>query len=50
MNRTIVKTIRLGTFALIVTLTAAWLMQTRNAQAQDAKSPYPSMAFQRVDQ
>ena len=44
MNRTIVRTIRLAPFALIVALTAAWLMQARNIQAQDAKSPYPSMA------
>lgn len=44
MNRTIVRTIRLAPFALIVALTAAWLMQARNIQAQDAKSRYPSMA------
>jgi hypothetical protein len=44
MNRTTVEKIWLGTFALMVALTAAQLVQTPNAQAQDAKSPYPSMA------
>ena len=44
MNRKIVKTITLGNFAMIIALTAAWLMQAQGAQAQDTKSPYPSMA------
>jgi hypothetical protein len=44
MNRTTVEKLWLGTFALMVALTAAQLVQTPNAQAQDAKSPYPSMA------
>jgi hypothetical protein len=39
MNRTIVKTIALAAFALGLVLSVA-----RQAQAQDAKSPYPSMA------
>jgi|ERR1022692_635072 hypothetical protein len=39
MNRKITKTIALGTFALVVVL-GAW----RQAPAQDAKGPYPSMA------
>ena len=39
MNRKIVKTIALGTFALVVVLGAWW-----QARAQDAKAPYPSMA------
>jgi len=37
VNQKIVKTIALGSFALVVLLSAAW-------QAQDAKAPYPSMA------
>jgi hypothetical protein len=39
MNRKIVRTIALGSFALVVVLSTAW-----QAQAQDAKAPYPSMA------
>ncbi len=39
MNRKIVKTIALGTFALVVMLGAWW-----QARAQDAIAPYPSMA------
>src|SRR6202045_2183271 len=39
MNRKIVRTIVLGSFALVVVLSTAW-----QAQAQDAKAPYPSMA------
>lgn len=39
MNRKLVKTIALGTFALVVAL-GAW----GQAQAADAKTPYPSMA------
>jgi hypothetical protein len=39
MDRKIVRTIALGSFALVLTLTTAG-----QAQAQDAKAPYPSMA------
>jgi hypothetical protein len=39
MDRKIVRTIALGSFALVVVLSTAW-----QAQAQDAKAPYPSMA------
>jgi hypothetical protein len=39
MTRTIVRMIALQSFALVVVLSAAWL-----AQAQDAKTLYPSMA------
>jgi hypothetical protein len=39
MNRKIVRTIALGSFALVVVLSTAW-----QAHAQDAKAPYPSMA------
>jgi hypothetical protein len=39
MNRKMVKTIALGSFALVVVLGAVW-----QARAQDAKAPYPSMA------
>jgi hypothetical protein len=39
MQRTILRTIALGSLALAVALGAAW-----QAQAQDAKAPYPSMA------
>src|ERR1700719_3333777 len=39
MNRKIVRTIVLGSFALVVVLSTAW-----PAQAQDAKASYPSMA------
>jgi hypothetical protein len=37
-------TITWGNFVLIAVLSAAWLMPAQNAQAQDAKSPYPNMA------
>jgi hypothetical protein len=39
MKRKIIRTIALGGFALVVVLGAAW-----QARAQDAKTPYPSMA------
>jgi hypothetical protein len=39
MNRKMVKTIALGTFALVVVLGAWW-----QARVQDTKAPYPSMA------
>jgi hypothetical protein len=39
MNRKTLRTIALGSFALLVVLVAAW-----QAKAQDAKTPYPSMA------
>jgi hypothetical protein len=39
MDRKIVRTIALGSFALVAALTTAW-----QAQPQDAKAPYPSMA------
>ena len=39
MNQKIVRTIALGSFALVIVLSIAW-----PAQAQDAKAPYPSMA------
>src|ERR1700677_3708087 len=39
MKRKILRTIALGSFALVVVLGAAW-----QAHAQDAKTPYPSMA------
>src|SRR5882757_3491211 len=39
MDRNIVRTIALGSFALVVVLSAAW-----QAQAEDAKASYPSMA------
>ncbi|MBZ5612850.1 MAG: hypothetical protein LAO23_02485 [Acidobacteriia bacterium] len=39
MDRKIVRTLALGSFALVLTLTTAG-----HAQAQDAKAPYPSMA------
>ena len=39
MKRKIIRTITLGSFALVVVLGAAW-----QAHAQDAKAPYPSMA------
>jgi hypothetical protein len=38
MARTIVRMIALPSFALVVALGAAW-----QAQAADAKAPYPSM-------
>src|SRR5438552_7556085 len=39
MDRKIVRTIALGSFALVVVLNTAW-----QAQAEDAKASYPSMA------
>src|SRR5580704_3599359 len=39
MNRIILRAMTLGSFALVVFLCAAW-----QVQAQDAKTPYPSMA------
>ena len=39
MDRKIARTIALGSFALVVVLSPAW-----QAQAQDAKASYPSMA------
>jgi hypothetical protein len=39
MKRKIIRTITLGSFALVVMLGAAW-----QAHAQDAKTPYPAMA------
>ena len=39
MNRRAIRTITSGTFLLVAMLSAAW-----QARAQDAKSPYPSMA------
>jgi len=39
MQRKILRTIALGSFALVVALGAAW-----QAQKQDAKTPYPGMA------
>ena len=39
MNLRIIRTITVGSFALVVTLSAAW-----SAQAQTAKAPYPRMA------
>ena len=39
MKRKIVRTIALGSFALVVVLSTAW-----QGQAQNAKAPYPSMA------
>jgi hypothetical protein len=39
MKRKIVRTIALGSFALVAVLGAAW-----QAHAQDAKAPYPAMA------
>jgi hypothetical protein len=39
MKRKIIRTIAAGSFALVVMLGAAW-----QAHAQDAKTPYPSMA------
>jgi hypothetical protein len=41
MKRKALKTIALGGFVLVAVLGAAWQAQ---AQAQDAKTPYPSMA------
>jgi hypothetical protein len=41
MKRKIVRTIALGSFALVVVLSTAWQGQ---AQAQNAKAPYPSLA------
>jgi hypothetical protein len=39
MNRKIIRTVALRSFALVVVLGAVW-----QARAQDAKAPYPSMA------
>jgi hypothetical protein len=39
VSRKILRTIALGTWALVATLTATW-----QAKAQDAKGPYPAMA------
>jgi hypothetical protein len=39
-----VRTIAWGALVLVAVLGAAWRIQAQNAQAQDAKSPYPSMA------
>lgn len=39
MNPKIIRTIALGSFALVAILSAAW-----STQAQDAKAPYPTMA------
>ncbi|HEY6337510.1 MAG TPA: hypothetical protein VIW68_03365 [Candidatus Sulfotelmatobacter sp.] len=44
MSGRIVKTITRGALVVVAVLGAAWLIQAQNAQAQDAKSPYPSMA------
>ena len=44
MNGKIVKTITWGNLVLVAVLGAAWQIQPQNAQAQDARSPYPSMA------
>ena len=44
MNRKIVKMITWGNLVLVAVLGAAWQMQAQNAQGQDDKSPYPSMA------
>jgi len=40
MNRRIVNTIAVGTFALVTVLSATW-----HTRAQDPKTPYPSMAL-----
>src|ERR1700678_117633 len=39
MKRKVIRTIALGSFALVVMLGAAW-----QAHAQDTKTPYPNMA------
>ncbi len=44
MTRTLAKTIASGTFVLVALLSTAWQIRAQNAQAQDAKTPYPSMA------
>jgi hypothetical protein len=44
MNRNTVKTIVSGTLALVAVLGAGLQVQAQNAQAQEAKSPYPNMA------
>lgn len=44
MTRKLLREIMWGNFALIAGLTAAVLIQPRNAQAQDSKAPYPNMA------
>jgi hypothetical protein len=43
MDGRIVKTIRWGNLVLVVVLGVVWQIQAQNAQAQDAKSAYPSM-------
>ena len=44
MLRNTRKTVRLASVALVGVLGAAWPIQAHNAQAQDPKSPYSSMA------
>ena len=44
MNRKTVKTITWGNFVLVAVLGAAWQIQAQDTKAQDAKTPYPSMA------
>lgn len=39
MNPRIIRTVAIGSFALVAVLSVAW-----SAQAQDAKAPYPTMA------
>jgi hypothetical protein len=43
LGKKLLKSTISGTCVLIA-LTAAWLIQAQNAQAQNAKTPYPSMA------
>ena len=38
------RTITLRAFMVVAMLSAVWQMQASNAQAQDAKTPYPAMA------
>jgi hypothetical protein len=44
MNGRIVKTITSCNLVLVAVLCAAWQIQAQGTKAQDAKSPYPSMA------
>lgn len=44
MYRKTVKVITSGTVVLVAVLGGVWQIQAQNAQAQDTKSPYPSMA------
>jgi hypothetical protein len=44
MYRKTVEAITSGAFVLVAVLGAAWLTPAQTAHAQDAKSPYPSMA------